>query len=338
MNIADCLSKAGYKRFKLHSGEVGIEIETETKAEYIIPQMTFWNSERDGSLRDFGIEYILRSPVSRGKELKSALDEFKEKTSLLNFIQDSVTTSVHVHVNFLNDTWLTLANFMTTYYLLENLLIRFSGPDRLSNLFCLPICDAEGELEVIKAFIKNIDKKSYKNLQLPLDYYKYAALNLCNLTRLGTLEVRSMRGVTDTKVITDWVNILMAIKDFAKQDGLVPFEILEMYRRQEGEILRTILPDHHQLLDRKDRDDLIKKNVWYSAMVARSGRINDSMWGFIKPKPVTKPMLLEFLNQSANEMFRQPYNDLPFALKLAVDEYVSRQFEMSRVIFTNEDL
>src|SRR5690242_2495326 len=131
--IIDQLKKVrhGYKNYPR---SIGLEIETETKEPYDIPRFSFWAVHADGSLRDFGQEYVLVQPLAI-EQIPLALDEFKDKTKGIKFIQDSLTTSVHVHLNFLDQSFQTLGNFLILYTMFENLLIRYSGEDRLSNLF-----------------------------------------------------------------------------------------------------------------------------------------------------------------------------------------------------------
>jgi hypothetical protein len=140
------------------AGDFGVEIETEvdTAKRYDYPKLRYWTAKKDGSLRDYGVEYVLNSPLSRN-ELKVALEEFDACNKKFKFRKDSISTSVHVHVNMLDDTYLTLANFITAYSLMENPLIDFSGPDRLSNLFCLPFCDAEGGVAQIVELLKAVN-------------------------------------------------------------------------------------------------------------------------------------------------------------------------------------
>src|SRR5690606_24321632 len=108
----------------------------------------------------------------------------------LPFIRDPVSASLHVHPNMLNETFQTMGNFLTLYSLFENLLIRYSGPNRLSNLFCPPICDAEETSRNIVGMMEAVENKKFKGLMYDENRVKYAALNLSSLSRYGSLEVR----------------------------------------------------------------------------------------------------------------------------------------------------
>lgn len=335
-SIYEFLSGAGMYKAPRHLGDVGIEIETEADREYKIPDMGYWRAERDGSLRDFGIEYILKGPVNVNKELDQALSEFTKKMAGIKLNEQSISTSVHVHLNFLNNKWIHVVNFMTVYYLLENLLIKASGPDRLSNLFCLPICDAEGCVDSAKDLIRGISKHSRRPVMNP-DGVKYAALNLANLYKIGTLEVRSMRGTTNPEIISMWAKILHRMKEFASLPEMMPLDILEIYRRTGVEFLHEVFPDRamRDFLNIPNKEELIKSNLWYARIVASSCPAKDSMWGFPKPKRVVRQKLIEELNRVANEMYGAPFADLPFEPKMAVEEIVAINLEVDHKVFFN---
>lgn len=255
--------------FKFHKGEIGLEIETESPTEYKIPKFAFWDVHTDGSLRQVGREYVLKVPVMFEKELPEALTEFKEKTEGIPFIQDSITTSVHVHMNILNETFVTLGNVLATYALVENLLIRFSGPDRRSNLFSLPMCDAEEIYNNIIRLVIGMGTKRYGHMAYDVESTKYGALNLSSIARYGSLEIRSFRGVTDIDVIYQWVGLLYSIMQYARQEKLTPPQIIMAYKEKGAEILSDIFSsDQRQLIAQKNEVDLLEKNFWYSANIA----------------------------------------------------------------------
>lgn len=333
--IYDSLTSIGW-RFTKHTGEVGLEIETESKTRYERPVMKFWEAKDDGSLRDFGVEYISK-PVSRGVELRAALNEFKQKTDHLKFIPDSISTSVHVHINFLNDKWITLANFMTLYYLVEPLLIRYSGPDRISNLFCLPIRDAEAQIENATGFISSIGSRRYKSLSLAAENVKYSALNLGCFSKLGTMEVRTFRGVTDVAVIENWVNILMSIKDYAATEGLTPVKILEMFRDLQGEIIYPIFGIFVGELNFPDKVAEMKKNLWYARKIATASTKFSDEWGFPKPKKMVKEHYREQLNKISNEKYKMNYDELDYVYQLVIDEEFYNLMGGAPVVFDGDD-
>lgn len=256
------------KAYKKFDGEIGLEIETETRNPYKPPEFTFWRVHGDGSLRDFGQEYVLAQPLKYGKELQAGLNEWADKTAKIPFNKDSISTSVHVHLNMLNETWQTLGNFLTQYTLFENLLIRYSGPDRLSNLFALPICDAEDTYKNMMTLFRSVEQKNYRGVMFPEGTVKYAACNLGALGMYGSVEFRSFRGSTDIEQIGKWIDILYSMLDFARDKKLDPKKILGLYKDQKEELLRTVFKDLSKELDYKDKLQLMDRNLWYAQNIA----------------------------------------------------------------------
>jgi hypothetical protein len=339
-NIFDCLKSGPYedqngRRFIRYDGDVGIEIETESVAAYNAPLLKYWEAKGDGSLHDFGIEYVSKGALARGEELRNALVEWDTKiNNKFKLKPDSFSTSVHIHINFMNKSWLTLANALTTYYLMENILIRFCGPSRRSNLFCMPLCDAEGILEDVLRVVRNIGFCKYNGLGIAQDIGKYAALNPCTLTRFGTMEVRSLEGTLDIDRIELWVNLLLKIVDFASVKGRKPGDIVRMADQDRGEMVFTVFGDLARAFDKiPNQNALIAKNLYFAAKIAGASRFTDDQWGFPKPKKVYKEKLLTQLEEASQGMFKVPYGTLPIHQKLVVDEYVQRENNWDRVTF-----
>lgn len=301
----DDLSK--WKNTVKHKGEIGLEIETEALEPYTVPKFTFWNPKKDDSLRGpQPYEYVLRSPLAFEHEIPSALDEFKVKTSKANFDQNSFTTSVHVHVNMLNEKYQTIGNFLTIYALTENLLKRFAGPSRTSNLFCLPMIDAEENYKNLLRVTETFVHKNMEGLNLDPGACKYAALNLSALWNFGSLEVRLLRGTTDTQVIHDWVGILYSILEFSRQD-MTPKEFIQILRQKDKEVLTDIFGKYRKLLKVPDEDDLLNQNFWFAANCALS--VTD--WKELDKPVQQKKLTHKDLDSLALASFGKIFDDLP---------------------------
>lgn len=335
MTILDFMNKSGLKSFKKYDGEIGLEIETETKSaesypkgllvpdergNWKIPSLKYWDTHADGSLRDFGLEFVLKQPVRFKKELPAALNEFDEKLSGVKFIKDSVTTSVHVHLNMLNESFKTLGNFLTLYTLFENLLIRYSGPDRLSNLFCLPICDAEDTYKNIVGMMQQIEKKYYKGLFFNESNVKYAALNLGAFSAYGSMEVRSFRGETDTKAISNWVSILYSLLEYARKD-INPKEIMLSWKDKQKKLLDEVFTDYRKELVHPDEFKLVDQNVWYAGSIAYSVKNWASLDETVKP-PEFKPKQKE-LEMMASHYFQAAW----IALDNAQQDFIIKKLK-----------
>lgn len=342
--IYELLKKYEIYRGNRSTGEVGIEIETETQASYDYPKLKYWKCDRDRSLRNFGVEYILRAPMALG-ELPSAYAEFKPLVKEFKFIQTPVSAGVHVHLNMQNDTFLTLANLLTTYSITENLLIRYSGPDRLSNLFCLPMCDAESIVKNNSQMLKDIARNYFSRVQQSEDGVKYGAINLAPLTKLGSVEFRSFRGTTDVEEINKWVQLLMSMKSFSSQRGLLPTHIIDMYRDLPlREFLANIFGEFHGELMYDDAKELILgkvkqkigadreyTNLIYGADLASSVKTWDG-FGIPKVKKVYMEKVKGDLDRIAQEVFRTNFDDLDFSHRLVVDDRYHRINSEVRIV------
>ncbi len=318
-----------------HNGEFGVEIETESLKAYGYPQLKFWTCDRDNSLRNFGVEYILKAPMNQ-KEFSHALNEFSVCKKKFNFLPNEVSTSVHAHINFLNDSYLTLANFFTTYALVENLLVVYAGPDRLSNLFCLPMRDAEGVFTHIMDLLTAIHRKEWKRTAKGIDQVKYGGINIAPLTKLGTIEIRLFRGEVDTDIIENWVDILMRIKQFARQN-ITPNQILEMYRTDGVKFIDRVFGDKAKFLHTKDEANLMKQNLFFAASFATICK-DWSKFGVLKIKKIYKDKITAQLDEISINRFSNVYSELDWQQRVIVFEIYNQKNPTMRVVEQEEDI
>jgi hypothetical protein len=321
-----------------HTGEFALEIETEVdnSKRYEYPRMKFWTPKKDNSLRDYGVEYVMKGPVLR-PELGNVLEEFQGANDKYKFRTNTVSTSVHVHVNMHNETFLTIANFLTAYALVENLLIRYSGPDRLSNLFCLALCDAEGLLDKWQNMLNQVGRKNFTKSGVSQEMVKYSALNIGNLFSLGTLEVRSFRGETDTAVIERWVHIIGKLKDFASSDGLTPSGIMKLWKEHKMAIVEIIFHEYAKELMCKDAEKLVTQNVLYAARLSVTSK-DWAKYGILKIKPVYKEFIKKELMELASAHFRSEFDGLDYHQRMAVYELYQRQNPINRIVDADDDV
>jgi len=304
MSIREALSR--YSTLTNHKGDVGIEIETETLEPYKAPTFSLWDHHVDDSLRDYGIEYTLKRPMIYGKELQDSLLEFKTKTKDIPFKKSSFTTSVHVHLNVLKDSFLTLGNFFSIYLLIENLLVRYAGENRLSNLFCLPVCDAEETFTNIMQLAREIERKRYGAFLFDAGRTKYAALNLSALPRFGSLEIRLLEGSTDIDKISEWVDILYGILSYSRTKGLTPHQILKMWRDKGPKILDSIFNEKlRKAISHKNEEELLEENSWYMSSVACA--VKD--WAAMEIQVKGKKLTSKDMDQWANKYYFKKFDD-----------------------------
>lgn len=207
-------------------GDFGIEIECEGEGLKFVDTAS-WDTKADGSLRgeypDECAEYVSKKVFSKQNgcdEVFSVVDAKKHpKISYLldralggSVITPSARTSVHVHVNILHLTRAAFCNYVFILMLLEKSLIKISGKGRQGNRFCLSLRETPGTAEAYSEVFSN--KDTFPKLEL--DHYKYAAINLSSVQRYGTIEIRCLEGTRDVKRITEWVGILVALRELAR--------------------------------------------------------------------------------------------------------------------------
>lgn len=191
-------------------GEIGIEIEME--GHNLSRKCTGWIVTEDGSLRGESAEYVLRAPVPRvsvGKYLERLQEHLREDGSRL---EPSERCGVHVHVNCQTLTTDQVINFAVLYLVLEDVLVKWCGEDRVGNLFALGAKYAEYLPDSLR-YAKQ--KGSLLDMQDPS--FRYASINLTALSKYGSVEFRSLRTPKDFSLINTWVDMLLKIKDRSLQ-------------------------------------------------------------------------------------------------------------------------
>lgn len=207
-------------KVKPAKGDLGIEIEVE--GSNLPTPEKFWRREADGSLRgEESAEYVFSRPRTL-KEAREALDYLAQcYIDNESVIDDTVRAGVHVHVNCQDLTMVELYNFMTLFFVFENVLTKFCGEYRQGNLFCLRACDADRILHVIRAAAKDRKFRQWFHH----DNNRYAAMNIKALGDYGSLEFRAMRSTSDMDIIYIWAKILYDLREKAKT-YTSPYEII----------------------------------------------------------------------------------------------------------------
>lgn len=244
-------------------GEIGIEIEVEGENVLHEGILNNWIIDKDGSLRNDNAEYKLRVPVHRDKVLKCLLYLYRKLKENGTKIYDSPRTGVHVHVNVQTLTIKELYQFITLYLCLEELMVRWAGPTRVGNLFCLRASDAEGLTHSLTRALQE------NNLNiLYSDNLRYASLNVKAIQNYGSLEFRALRGGLITpQEISTWVKMILEIKDAALRFKN-PREIIESFSGQGPKNFLENIGPHVNLMDFENQENLLRLGVRSAQEVA----------------------------------------------------------------------
>lgn len=252
---------------KSKAGDVGIEIEVEFPVGEIPPHSPggAWRSDADASLFN-GMEYITRQPIKVGPD----------KLEKIKFLMDGIAGSkpiegkgsIHVHRNVLDFTPVQVWSTIIAYWLLEQPLISFCGEKRKGYMFCQSISETLGILKVAEEDLARKDKPFSSFHQ---DNAKYASQNLACISKIGSLEYRSMRGTLDPALIDLWSTTVWHIGEQAKlfKD---PSALMDFYlNSQKDQFLLTLLPEGMIEYLRKDTvnyESIIRKTALHVADIA----------------------------------------------------------------------
>lgn len=234
---------------KEYRGDFGVELEVEGSGFPDHFRNSFWAAEIDGSLRGDNREYVLKSPQNLD-QVNRALTNIKKylKDKEVN-VKCSDRTGTHVHINCLDLTSIELINFLTTYYVLEELIVSTCGPNRQGNHFCFRAVDADaGVLSMCQAISNNNFTRCLR------DTYRYSALNFLPITKFGSLEFRALQTDPEFSNVIPMCKILLSIKLFAK-DNRNPQEIVNNFSgRGFSHLANTILGEENWNYVRENSD------------------------------------------------------------------------------------
>lgn len=244
-------------------GDYGVEIEVEGKN---LPRQLgdVWRVEKDGSLKTAEAwEYVMPKPLDLLGVKKSldylAMSYLAHKSQ----VDESIRAGVHVHVNVQEWNIKQLMTFATAYYIIEDVLMNWCGPDREGNLFCLRTKDAEF---ILFRLYKTLSSRNLKHLNN--DVIRYASLNFLSLFNYGSVEFRGMRGTGNLDTIYDWVRIIDDLKNASlKYDS--PNDLMAAMSGDGGlAFFEAILPTTHTLFDKKGIEESVRSAARRVQMIA----------------------------------------------------------------------
>jgi len=245
-----------FHRYTRASGVCGIEVETEfLRINQNMPDalVGVWNAHADGSLRHQGVEYTMFKPMTGHAKSKAVVDLCSFITAQA-YVKDSPRTSVHAHINVQKLLPIHIWNAITLYWLLEPMLMEHCGQERVGNVFCLRMIDAENLIEV-----------ACRDLQgrLPFDRFRgndeirYAGLNLQPLRSFGSLEFRGMRGEYDPTLINEWTDFLIKLVHSVSHRWASPESILdEVFHTSREEFFKKVMGDYYASIAKPHYNDV----------------------------------------------------------------------------------
>lgn len=283
MKLHQALGTSADRKLYQHSDKlvsntdgIGVEVELEnityldrdpTQDGY--PDFTqFWRTVHDGSLRD-GTEFIFVDAL-QGDNIIQALSIFQEFIDVYRRYGEPVRVnercSVHVHLDVRDLDEATLNNLILIYMLIERVIFQYINPARSKNNYCRPLTDS-----TFKHTLSNILASNRPDFMPSLvnivkrECDKYSALNVLPIAKYGSVEFRHHHGTTDTSSILNWINIILSIKNIAREkkaSELIdysishgPFETVKLICKG------SVLDDYSVLSNIIDFEDLFDKGV-----------------------------------------------------------------------------
>lgn len=231
------------------SALVGIEVELE-KYTSTPPELKYWRAEHDGSLREGGIEFVLRQPLT-GIDLELAVQELNDHVLCADY-EVNRRCSTHVHIDARDISVQHLRAMVFVYMMVERLIYDMVNPDREDSFYCRPLYDS---LLHRKQIAHALDCVVFD------DCPRYSGLNLRSLAVYGSLEFRMKEGLSKDHDLIKWVKALMYLKSGTKQYADMELsDILKMYSTNTAEsIIRAVFGDlSDELIAKGNYNDTLK--------------------------------------------------------------------------------
>ena len=221
------------------SDNVGIEIELEgvNRELYRNNRYSWWRAVKDGSLRNEGVELIFKNPTG-GEGVTKALDELVKIVKKYPTVQVNDRTGMHCHVDVRDLSPRQLKTFLMLAVMFEEVFINKTGA-RNNNVFCCKFAVSDIQLK----FVSNVGYLNRNNYHDTFAYVdKYASVNCQAIIQKGSLEFRYHRGTYDRAEILLWINTLLSLKVFSRNNSIDPDELTRIFSAGGGtELFERVL-------------------------------------------------------------------------------------------------
>lgn len=217
----------------------GVEIELEG-IDDIVPSFKYWDAKGDGSLRNYGMEFVCNQPWG-GKDLYCAGVEIDKWLSSQS-PEDSWRCSTHVHVDVRDMTVDQLKRMILAYAMYERILFRCSGMHRYKNNFCVALGFAQDLITQLSLAWQENDR-TFLNTVID-SWDKYSSINLLPLAQFGSVEFRISEAKWRKGRLIRLVNRFLSLKEIAMQtfDGSESDFIEMLYNTPVTDMIKKGLP------------------------------------------------------------------------------------------------
>lgn len=191
---------------------IGIEVEVENAQALRGTVFKYWNVIDDSSLRNNGVEILLRQPMC-GADLLAALNELQSIFAECPSINVSERCSVHVHVDVRDLDHTVVASVLAAYIGVESGLYKLGGKNRYDNIYCPGVTSALEQTELMRRVVRGNggDFASACN-----EWCKYTGVNLRSIIQRGSIEFRAHEGTLEVSRIEQWVRVLQRLFVYAE--------------------------------------------------------------------------------------------------------------------------
>ena len=204
-------------------GSYGVELELEGRN---LPERysgaavdgVTWVTHNEGSLRNGGREYVLSQPASIDVIRQLSTNLFDDIARQGGVINNSTRCSTHIHINMRGFKLNQLAAFVILYGTFENVLTNFCDEPRRGNLFALRMCDSHYAIDGWRNAFKTGNFEWQHEM-------RYLALNPAALLRFGSLEVRTLEGISSPDKLLVWLGAFERLRDLARDVYRDPADI-----------------------------------------------------------------------------------------------------------------
>jgi hypothetical protein len=178
---------------------------------------TQWKLETDSSATQ-GMSNAGAEPWNQGGELVSpvlkgaaGLREIEKVMAALRSVGAKVDRrhGMHVHLGVADIMGDNRARLFRNYKQAQNTLFRLVAKSRQNNTYCRKLAEFDIEQRAIAA-----------ECNYPMRGSHTDSMNISNIGRIGTIEMRMHQGTLSGKKATEWVKLLIAFFD-ASRDGIV---------------------------------------------------------------------------------------------------------------------